>query len=350
MDPEPKNPRLSMRDLAKMAGVSHSTVSLALKNHPRISQEVKQRIRDLAEQVGYRPDPMLSALSLYRLTKSDSPINAAIAWINGWPAPDELRKHKEFDCYWKGAYAAADKFGYRLEEFQVGRDMSPQRLHQILSTRGIRGLLLPPHHNNPGWKDFPWQEYSVVRFGRSLKEPNTHLVTADQVANTVLAVNAMRDRGYHRIGYVADEIHDSEHGILFSAGYMYACHNVPQKDRVPLLNIGGLDTQSYGKALLAWIKKHRVEAIFTNRGELMSVLAKLGVKVPDDVAVAVTSVLDTHADAGINQEPEEIGRVGFLMLNSLINDGSRGIPKIFRQILVEGSWVDGSSLPKLARK
>ena len=114
---------------------------------------------------------------------------------------------------------------------------------------------------------------------------------------------------------------------------------------MPMLNLAGRTPATYGKALLAWIKKHRVEAIFTNRSELMAVLAKLGVKVPDDIAVAVTSVLDAHADAGIDQHPEEIGRVGFLMLNSLINDGALGIPGIFRQILVEGSWVDGSTLP-----
>jgi LacI family transcriptional regulator len=345
MTPEPKNPRISMRDIAKMAGVSHSTVSLALKNHPRISDEVKQRIRKLCEDVGYRPDPMLAALAHYRLTKSETPISAGIAWINAWPKPEDLRRHREFDFYWKGAYAAADKFGYRLEEFQLGDGMSPQRLHQILSTRGIRGLLLPPHQIAPAWADFPWAEYSVVRFGRSLKHPDTHLVTADQVANTVLAVQSIRARGYRRIGYVADEDHDRAHGMLFSAGYLYGSASLPEEDQVPMLNLAGRAPTAYGKALLAWIKKHRVEAIFTNRSELMAVLAKLGVKVPDDIAVAVTSVLDAHADAGIDQHPEEIGRVGFLMLNSLINDGARGLPKIFRQILVEGSWVDGSTLP-----
>jgi DNA-binding LacI/PurR family transcriptional regulator len=133
--------------------------------------------------------------------------------------------------------------------------------------------------------------------------------------------------------------------MLFSAGYLHACHGLPDKDQVPLLDIGGLDPQGYGKAVLAWIKKHRVEAIFTNRSELMAKLAQHGVKVPGDIAVAVTSVLDAYADAGIDQHPEEIGRVGFLMLNSLINDGARGIPEIFRQILVEGSWVDGVTLP-----
>lgn len=48
-------------------------------------------------------------------------------------------------------------------------------------------------------------------------------------------------------------------------------------------------------------------------------------------------MLDTTVDAGIDQQPEQIGRVGLLMLNSLINDSVRGVPTIFRQILVEGS-------------
>lgn len=238
--PDPKPARVSLRDIAKRIGVSHVTVSLALRDHSRISLVVRQKIRQAAEEMGYRPDPMLSALANYRKGKSAAPITATIAWINAWDDPPALRSHKEFDLYWKGAAATAEKFGYRLEEFQLGGHSKPQRLHQILASRGIRGLLLPPQRPHPNWGDFPWGEYSVVRFGRSLQDPRTHLVTADQVANTVL---------------------------------------------------------------------------------------------------------DTTVDAGINQQPEEIGRVGFLMLNSLINDGARGVPKIFRQILVEGSWVDGASLP-----
>lgn len=350
MNPDSKKPRISMRDIAKLAGVSHSTVSLALKNHPRISEEVKERIRKLCDDAGYRPDPMLAALAHYRQTKTDIAVRASIAWINAWPVPEELHQYREFHLYWEGASAAADKFGYRLEEFRFGGDISPQRLHQILSTRGIRGLLLPPHAIPPDWGAFPWHEYAMVRFGRSLSSLPAHLVTADQVANTMLAMDAIRRRGYRRVGYVADENHDRPHGALFLAGYLYASAGIPEKDRIPALDIAGLNPRDYGKTLLAWIKQHRVEAIFTNRSELIDVLSKLGLKVPDDIAVAVTSVRDAQADAGVDQQPEEIGRVGFLMLNSLINDGAFGIPKIFRQVLVTGSWVDGSTLPDRSGK
>jgi LacI family transcriptional regulator len=335
-----------MRDIAKKIGVSHVTVSLALKNHPRISEATRIKVKELADEMGYRPDPMLAALAQYRKGRTDAPITAAIAWINAWKHPSDLRKHKEFDCYWKGAAAAAEKFGYRLDEFQLGGQFTPQRLHQILSARGIRGLLLPPQRPAPDWNDFPWSEYSVVRFGRSLQNPRTHLVTSDQVANTMLAFEEIRKRGYRRIGFFTDEAEMRYNGHLFEGGYLSAQRLVDESERLPVFVLNHFPAAERNKALAAWIKKNKVEAIFTNMVETRSMMESIGVKVPDDVGLAATTLLDTPVDSGVDQHPEEIGRVAFLMLNSLINDGDRGIPKIFRQILVEGTWVDGKSLPE----
>jgi hypothetical protein len=67
--------------------------------------------------------------------------------------------------------------------------------------------------------------------------------------------------------------------------------------------------------------------------------------VPDDVGLAALSVLDGDADAGIYQNPEEIGRVALLFVISLIHDNEHGVPPIFRQIVVEGKWADGKTLP-----
>jgi LacI family transcriptional regulator len=187
MNPEPPPRRVSLRDLAKMLGVSHATVSLALRNSPQISAEMTKKVKLVAEEYGYRPDPMLSALSNYRQSKGNAIFKAAVGWINAWPSPEKLRSYEQFDAYWKGASGAAQKLGYHLEEFRMGAGISPKRLDHILSSRGIRALLLPPHQEPPRWGDFPWDKYYVVKFGRSLPEPKTHLVTADQALNTVLA-------------------------------------------------------------------------------------------------------------------------------------------------------------------
>lgn len=338
-------PRVSLRDIAAKLGVSHSTVSLSLRDHPRISADVKKRVRATAEAMGYRPDPMLSALANYRRSRESHPITAGVAWINGWPKADDLRKHKEFDFYWQGAFKAAEKFGFRLEEFRLGRDCSPKRLHQILSTRGIRGILLPPHQIEPDWKDFPWEHYSIVRFGRSLHHPACHIVTADQIANTILAVRKIHGKGYQRIGFVTLEGDFSKRGMQFELGFLGGQRMIRDENPIPVLILSRTDPAARKAAFQDWLAKHKPDAIFTPDPTVTELLRKCGLRVPEDIGIAVTSVLDAGADSGIDQHPEEIGRVGFLMLNSLINDRSRGIPEIFRQILVEGSWVDGDSLP-----
>ena len=345
MEPDPTPSRPSLRDIGKILGVSHVTVSLALRDNPRISQEVRERVKKTAEKLGYQPDPMLAALANYRKGKSTSAITAAIAWINAWSPADQLRRHKEFDAYWTGASKAAVKFGYRLEEFRLGDGYTPERLHQILSARGIAGILLPPQRPHPDWGNFPWENYSVVRFGRSLKRPETHVVTADQVANTMLAFREIRERGYQRIGFVTYEGDVFQRGHLFEAGFLMAQRALPEKQRLPICVIGNTPGSGRAEAILKWMEKHKPDAIFTDQGALPEILQRAGIRVPEDVALAVTTVLDAQADAGIDQHPEEIGRVGFLTLNSLINDGAKGIPAIPRQNLVTGSWVDGVMLP-----
>jgi len=351
MEPDSPKTRVSLRDIAKTAGVSHATVSLAIKNNTRISEDVRRRVREIAEKMGYRPDPMLSALSHYRLSKTQPPITASIAWLNSWPVPEKLRSLREFNFYWEGAHAAAKKFGYNLEEFRVGENSSMRRLHQILSARGVRGILVPPHAETvaEGWDEFPWDAYFVARFGRSTKTPASHLATADQVANAMLAFGEIRKRGYHRIGLVVDETVQREAGHLFMAGFLNAQRGVPAEERVEIFDYSAWSAGEVKAALAGWVRGNRVDAIYTTIGKVMEYLPEMGIRIPQDVGVAVSSVMDAQADAGIDQNPAEIGRVTFLLLNSLINDGALGIPTIFRQILVEGTWVDGKSLPDRSR-
>jgi LacI family transcriptional regulator len=244
---------------------------------------------------------------------------------------------------------AAEKLGYRLEEFRVNRDFTPKRLHQVLNTRAIRGILLPPHAEPPVWEDFPWDHYSVVRYGRSIPEPPFHVVTAAQVLNTILAFRKIRELGYERIGFVDCREATVKPGHLFLAGFLGAQTALDESQRIPVLNLSLTPDPGRHKNVAKWVKKHRVEAILTSFSELPRILKEANLRVPQDVALAGTTTFDTSISAGIDQHPEEIGRVGLLLLNSLINDRETGLPQIYRQSLVEGSWIDGPSLPPLSR-
>ena len=140
MPAEPSKARITLRDLARELGVSHTTVSRALRDDPQVSKGVRERVKHIAKERGYKPDPMLHALAHYRRGKNNTPIGAELAWINHWPEPKKLRSYKEFDCYWKGAFAEAESCGFRLEEFVLSRDLSAVRLEKIL------------HHFNSGFR------------------------------------------------------------------------------------------------------------------------------------------------------------------------------------------------------
>jgi LacI family transcriptional regulator len=66
--------RVTVYDIAEKLGVSHVTVSLALRNHPSISEKRRVQVRKLADEMGYAPDPHLAALAAYRRTNAPARI------------------------------------------------------------------------------------------------------------------------------------------------------------------------------------------------------------------------------------------------------------------------------------
>jgi LacI family transcriptional regulator len=338
--------RVSLRDVARAVGVSHVTISLALRGDSRISEGRRAEIKVAAEKLGYRPDPMLSSLAAYRQAKHNVTIRATIAWINQWPDPKALRRWHEFDSYWKGATAAAEQLGYRLEEFVTSRDLPPERLQKILQTRGVRGILIPPHGHGLALPEFDWREFSLVRFGISVRHPRVHVVTSDQMNCAMMAFERIHERGYRRIGFVSSRNFDRNTGGNFRAGYLSAQDAfAPLKQHLPPLFLEEATTPAAAKALRTWLKNAKPDAVMTTHAGLHALLTQLDIKVPDDLPAAAISVLDGDFDAGVDQNSYEVGLVALRTLASLIHQNERGIPQYCRRILVEGRWVDGKSLP-----
>jgi LacI family transcriptional regulator/LacI family repressor for deo operon, udp, cdd, tsx, nupC, and nupG len=60
------SPRVSIKDIARRAGVSHSTVSRALHDNPAISPATRARIQRLAQEMGYTPNAVAIGLQTNR--------------------------------------------------------------------------------------------------------------------------------------------------------------------------------------------------------------------------------------------------------------------------------------------
>ena len=337
--------RVTVYDIARKLGVSHSTVSLALRNHYRISVKRRDEVHKLAKEMGYSPDPLLSRLASYHFKPVK--IQSAIAWLNHWEQPDRLRKHREFDLYWRGALAAANRYGYNLEDIHWLPKYSARRFEQILLTRGIRGILIPPHQRAPLWGDFDWSKFSIIRFGLSVPSPDSHLVTADQLRAVIMAVHKMAEYGYRRIGLVMPADGDRKLGGGFVGGFSCAGQSYHLPVVPPFLAEEKVYVDQPKKALQLfnqWLKKNKPDSVLTFMNETPAMLRQLGYRIPEDIGVAGTS-MDVPVEAGIDQHSEAIGRIAVESLVAQINLNERGEPTDPSRILVESRWRDGSSLP-----
>ena len=338
--------RVSMRDVARAVGVSVSAVSLAIKNSPRVSEAVRRKIQAKIQELGYHPDPILSALCHYRRSKSVTPIGAELAWINTWRNPKDLRSYREFELYWQGAFDEAKRCGFRLGEFRLQECETFARLEKILRARNISGVLIPPHGAMwpSNWDEFRWSDFCIVRFGHSVSHPRSHLVTSDQLTDGLIAFENIWNKGYRRIAYLTTR--DTTISTRFSAGFLMGQLKMGVKSRLyPLLLNDKKDLKEDQKKLAVWLRETRPDAIFTDLPGLPRMLAACGLKVSQDIGLATTSVLDGGISAGIDQNSREIGKAAIQLLISLINHNERGIPEICREVLIEGSWVDGDTLP-----
>jgi DNA-binding LacI/PurR family transcriptional regulator len=98
-------------------------------------------------------------------------------------------------------------------------------------------------------------------------------------------------------------------------------------------------------SLQHWLARHKPDAMLIADIEMPDLIRKLGYRIPEDIAVAGTSILDISLEAGIDQRSETIGRLAVEMLVKQINISERGEPRDPCRILVESRWHDGNSLP-----
>ena len=218
--------------------------------------------------------------------------------------------------------------------------------------RNIRGILIPPHEAVPNWGNFDWSKFSIIRFGMSVRQPDSNLVTADQQRAVLMAFEKIKQYGYERIGLVTGRDYDSKLGGNFIGGLAAAQELFDFKHTLPPLLTTEriyLENPVMAKRILGqWLKKHRPDAVLTTEITVPDLIRELGYRIPEDIAVAGSS-RDIPVDAGINQNPEDIGRIAVEMLVSLIKINACGEPASPCRILVESCWQDGKSLPPRAK-
>lgn len=334
--------RVTQKDLAKITGLSQATISLALENHPRLSQKVRDRVQSLAKELGYNPDPYLSGLSAYRKRMRPAGFKATLAWLSNDPEGTSWRMISTFQHYYEGAKARAAELGYRLEEHPYCRlGMTAPRMERILRARNIPGVFFAPQPHPHMRLDLDISRFSAVTFGYTLAEPRVHVVANQHYRSVEILIDELLRLGYRRPGLALELEKDERVGRYWSAAFLRMQRDFPSKDRVPPLFRTRLDRSSF----LVWYRRCRPDVVIALWEEVYPWLVDAGISVPDEVGLAQLSVRDEgRFYSGIWENPRLVGARAVELLVDLIHRGERGSPENLSYLLVEGTWKQGKTV------
>lgn len=330
----------TMTDLARRAGVHCSTVSLALRNHPRISAERRKAIHRLAADMGYRPNPLVSALMISRRRRGRAAEHGTVlCYLTSGSTRDEWRNFTP--QFHPAAAARAKALGYRLEPFWLFEPRQrPERLGQILRSRGIVGILVAPPAYSVSELVFPWDEFATVILGVNCRRPAANRVAYNHFESANLAFRRAAEAGCQRIGLVELGWMATMSAKRRLGGYLSELSQLPKSRQLPVLR-----SPSRQPELLAeWLEKHQPDAILTIRyEEVRTALDKLGVRTPEDVLLV--DLEKRRADdpwPGIYHDPQHIGGHAVNLLVSALGLNDRGLPDEPCESLISSVWSPGA--------
>lgn len=339
-----------MRDVAAAVGLHQTTVSLALRSHPSIPERTRARILKAAKRLGYRPDPLLSAFNFRRTSGHHAHSAPQIAFLCDFPSAAEADAspfHRE--CL-AGAKEKASLSGVALERFLIGPgQLSPARLEQVLNTRNIGGVILCSFSLASRTLPLDWSRLSGLRIESFHVAPALDCITADHRQGTRLAIEQLRVLGYRRIGLALsreeDERLDGQHRI----GYFveHPPHATP--DAIPPLVCDTVEGVPAARALQAWLRRHRVEAMITPTQPLARLLEQIRPDRNDRPALAMLPLQSDAASAGTAPSHRLIGARAVELLAVRLGVNQRGLPEHASVIYVPVEWRAGASAPDRSR-
>ncbi len=338
---------VTIRDVAARAKVSIATVSKCLRHRPGISPATRDRVLRIAEQMGYRPHPFVSALMQSRRRKQPSAAQRpTLAYVTAFQTPDGWTKTPSplLRLLFAGASGGAEARGYKLLPFWLYRDgMSNHRFSEMLRARGVRGVFLTPLPRLGMQIDLHWDYFAVVAHGLSIAHPVFHRTSNDHYQSMMLALRECHRHGYRRPGFVMDGPLCQRLEHRWEAAFQIEREKLGMDAGVPSLLYRSWDAGE----VYRWIRREKPDVMISLfQEDQLRQLAERGLRTPAELGAVSLSVHDPQSRiTGIHQNAQLIGRVAVDRLIDLVERNETGVPADPITLTIEGKWHPGHTLP-----
>ena len=334
--------RVTHQDIAQRLGLSQSAVSRALADSPKIPPKTRKQIKAVAEEMGYRPNSLLSELAASRWQGRKLSRGEVIAYIH------RIRRSSGIGTDVSIALQKqASLLGYQLEIFYREDFVSSSKLQRTLRNRGITDIILGAVHEESLTVELDWSKFICVQLLSGFFQLPLHSVARDHFNSIVLAWTKAVNRGYGRVGVSLFEHPMPLPDDVMRTSAIRAC----QMDLFP--NLPALPPFRYSaknqwtraeenEQFFRWVDENEPDVIigFTP-GHYFLYREKFGHK-PAYINLHNTPLCET---CGVREDVEQCAREAVNLLHFCRRTFQWGIPKIRIDHILEPRWAEGHSLP-----
>ena len=278
-------PRVTSTQVAKLAGVSRTTVSFVLNDVPQmgISEETRERVLLAARQLGYVPNAAARSLV--------SGATGTVALVV--PHNEHLKVDNFIPRMLAGVNETCHARGYKVLFEPMSEASRPGRFLDLVDSRRIDGLIVlnVPRSEDVHLAHLAAEGFPLVVLGSNLDEhAGIYSIDVDTREAARVATRHLLKLGHRRIahiGFAPNEYHGVSERLF---GYREALRQFGEEMDPVRVAFANFSAQSGYEAMQAILERERsMTALFAGNDTIafgaMAALRDAGLKVPDDVAV-----------------------------------------------------------------
>jgi DNA-binding LacI/PurR family transcriptional regulator len=319
---------ITVKDIANQLNLHYTTVSKALRDHPDISAETKQRILTVAKELDYHPNSIAKNLK----KQETSTIGVIVPSI----------KNDFFSTVISGIEEVAYGRGFNTVVCQSNENSGREAIHaRTMISNRVAGVLVSVAQttiSGAHFRTLQKRAIPLVFFDRVCDDVEADKVVVDDYGGAVQAVRHLIQSGYRRIAHLAGPKNTSI-GRDRCRGYMDELKRNGITIDHKMITYGGLEEDNGIAAFHELLSRnHGPDAIFAVNDPVAlgayKEIKRNGLRIPRDVAlvgfgnITLSSYLDPPLTT-VSQFPYELGRAAAeMLLRRIENPGHEMAPKM----------------------
>lgn len=280
------------KEIAKLAGVSRSTVSRVINNYANVTPETKEKVERVIKKYGYVPHASAQALA----GKVSKIIGLFIANIRLGDEDFRVYRNVYVSPFEAAIIDYADKNGYNVLILIINNNDDFVKIRKLFNSKILSGgIFLGANNNSKEIFDLIESSYKIAIIDQEKikrKGVKRHIiVNSDNYNGAYKATKHLIDYGHREIAHICGDMNKYS-GFKRLEGYKKAMHEAGIKIRKGYI-VHGDFTEDSGfictNQLLKNGGRNKITAIFSSNDTMalgaIKAIKKMNLKIPDDISI-----------------------------------------------------------------